>query len=261
MLKKNPLVSVIMNCHNGEKYLEQSVRSVIAQSYDNWELIFWDNVSKDNSKKIIDRFSDKRIKYFKSRSFLKLYASRNLAIQKANGKFITFLDTDDMWQTNKIEKQIDFFSHNKDIEIVYSNYYIFDEAKNKKYTKYRNKQRSGMIFEDLLKDYTVGIGTVCLDKSIFLNYSFNNNFDIIGDFDFFLRLSEKKKIGYIHDSLITYRLHDSNLSKKKLALHANEIRSWIENNGNKAKYKKNLTNLKVYLFKLKFKNFCNLFLK
>jgi hypothetical protein len=116
-----------------------------------------------------------------------------------------------------------------------------------------------MIFKDLLKNYTVGIGTVCLNRDIFNNYTFDDNFDIIGDFDFFLRLSEKKKIGYIHDSLIIYRLHESNLSKKKLPLHANEIKCWIENNRNKPKYKKNLTYLKFYLLKLKFKVLMNFF--
>lgn len=259
MFEENPLVSIIMNCHNGEKYLEQSVNSVIAQSYQNWELIFWDNVSKDSSKKIIDKFSDNRIRYFKAKSFKKLYESRNLAIQKANGKFITFLDTDDMWQTKKIEKQVNFFLQNKDFEIIYSNYHILDERKNKKFIKYQNKQYSGMIFKNLLKNYTVGIGTVCLNRDIFKNYTFNNNFDIIGDFDFFLRLSEKKKIGYIHDSLIIYRLHESNLSKKKLSLHANEIKYWIENNRNKSKYKKKLTYLRFYLLKLKFKSLINFF--
>ena len=214
MPKDKPLVSIIMNCHNGEKYLEQSLISVIEQTYNNWELIFWNNVSDDNSKKIINKFTDRRIKYFEADCFKKLYESRNLAIQKASGKYITFLDTDDLWHKDKIEKQINFFLENKDFEIVYSNYHIFDEGKNKTFIKYKNKQCSGMIFKDLLKDYTVGIGTVCLERRIFNEYSFNNSFDIIGDFDFFLKLSEKRKIGYIHDPLIIYRLHETNLSKK-----------------------------------------------
>lgn len=254
MLEKDPLVSIIMNCHNGEKYLEQSVKSIIAQSYKNWELIFWDNVSQDNSKKIINKFSDDRIKYFESESFKKLYEARNLAVQKANGKFISFLDTDDMWEINKLEKQIEFFSKNKDFEIVYTNYIIIDEKKNKRNIKFKHKQPSGMIFNDLLKDYIVGIGTVCLERKIFNDYSFNSEFNIIGDFDFFLKLSKKKKIGYIHDALLFYRLHNSNLSKKQLTLHANEIQKWIKTNKNNQGYQKNLNYLNFYLFKLKLKS-------
>ena len=113
--KKNnyPSVSVIMNCHNGEKYLKESVRSVINQSYKNWELIFWDNVSTDNSKEIVKSFVDKRIKYFYSKKFTNLYEARNLAIEKASCNYIAFLDTDDKWSADKLEKQINFLNNNK----------------------------------------------------------------------------------------------------------------------------------------------------
>ena len=116
MSETKPLVSVIMNCHNGSKFLEQSIDSIISQTYKNWELIFWDNVSQDDSKKIINKFSDNRIKYFKSKKFNRLYKSRNLAIQNAKGEFISFLDTDDLWQKDKLEKQMNFFQKMKVIK-------------------------------------------------------------------------------------------------------------------------------------------------
>ena len=71
--KSKPLVSIIINCHNGEKYLNKSINSVLSQSYKNWEIIFWDNDSKDNSYKIIKNFKDKRIKYFYSNTYNTLY--------------------------------------------------------------------------------------------------------------------------------------------------------------------------------------------
>ena len=101
-----PLVSVIMNCHNGERYLRQSILSVINQTYKNWEIIFWDNKSTDQSAKIAKSFKDKRIKYFKSNKFEKLYRTRNLAIKRSKGKYISFLDTDDFWNRNKLNSQI-----------------------------------------------------------------------------------------------------------------------------------------------------------
>ena len=85
------------------------------------------------------------------------------------------------------------FLKTKDFEIVYSNYFILDEKKSKKFTKFKKKLNSGMINNDLIKNYTVGLVTVSLKKEIFEEYSFNNNFDIIGDFDLIIRLSEKKK--------------------------------------------------------------------
>ena len=254
---KNPLVSIIMNCHNGEKFLRQSIQSVLHQSYKNWELIFWDNFSEDDSKKIIAKFSDKRIKYFKSTKFNRLYKSRNLAIQNAKGEFISFLDTDDLWQKDKLEKQMNFFSKNEDFEIVYSNYYIYDESKKKKFIKFKKILPSGIIFKQLLRNYTVGIVTICLRRSIFKDSSFKDKFDIIGDFDLFLKLSEDKKIGYMHDVLAVYRLHKSNLSKKKIEQHVIELQTWLQANENRVKYKGNLKHIKFYILKLKLINFFN----
>ena len=101
--KKDEIVSVIMNCHNGDKYLKKSISSILKQSYKKWELIFFDNQSNDKSIEIISSFKDKRIKIFKSKKYLKLYEARNEAIKKAQGKYICFLDTDDWWTPKKIE--------------------------------------------------------------------------------------------------------------------------------------------------------------
>ena len=97
MKKRSPLVSVIMNSHNGEKFLRRSLNSLFRQSYNNWELVFFDNKSSDNSLKILNNYNSKKVRYFYSKKKLKLYDARNKAIKKAKGKFITFLDTDDSW--------------------------------------------------------------------------------------------------------------------------------------------------------------------
>ena len=127
-----------MNCHNGEKYLVHSVRSILQQTYRNWELVFFDNVSNDNSKKIIKSFKDKRIRIFSSKKYLKLYDARNQAINKTKGKYITFLDTDDWWKKDKLQKQMLLLSKNKNAEIIYTNIYVYDQ-KNKKKIKMKNK--------------------------------------------------------------------------------------------------------------------------
>ena len=127
------LVSIIMNCHNGQKFLSDAIQSIINQTYKNWELIFWDNFSTDESENIISQFKDKRIKYFKSKKFTSLYKARNLAIQNVKGEFISFIDTDDMWQKDKLEKTYELFLKNKDYEIAYSNYFITMKLRKKIY--------------------------------------------------------------------------------------------------------------------------------
>ena len=81
-MKKKPLVNIIMNCYNGEKYLKDSIQSVLNQNYKNWELIFWDNQSEDRSKFFFKEFKDKRFALLLRKKFTNLYIARNLAIKK-----------------------------------------------------------------------------------------------------------------------------------------------------------------------------------
>ena len=108
-MSSEPLVSILMNCYNGETYLRESLNSVINQTYKNWELIFWDNQSKDKSAEIFKNYNDHRFKYFYSKDHTTLYKARNLAIEKAKGDFIAFLDTDDLWDENKLKLQMYHF--------------------------------------------------------------------------------------------------------------------------------------------------------
>ena len=256
MKKDNSLtVSIIMNCHNGETFLKQSIDSIINQSFKNWELIFFDNVSDDNSLEIVDSFNDKRIKVFKSEKFINLYHARNEAIQKAKGKYICFLDTDDYWERNKIEEQVNFLENNSNFEMVYSNFYTIKKD-NTKYIQNNYNLPEGKIVKDLLKKYSIGILTACIKKKIFENILFDEKTNIIGDFDFFVKLSCDYNIGCIQKPLAFYRDHENNLSKKKLGVYINELKYWIKNNNKR--YKKlgiSLINIKILLFKLRLKNF------
>ena len=96
-MSKQPLVSIIMNCYNGEEFLQEALESVQAQTYKNWELIFWDNQSSDKSSTILKSFNEPRFRYYYAEEHRNLYDSRNLAIQVSKGDFIAFLDSDDSW--------------------------------------------------------------------------------------------------------------------------------------------------------------------
>ena len=233
--KENPKTSIIMNCHNGEKFLHESINSVLKQSYDNWELIFYDNCSTDKSLSIIKSFNDQRIKVYKSKSFLNLYHARNEAIKKINGKYVCFLDTDDYWTKDKVEQQVEFLETNKQYSMVYSNYYLLDEKKKIKNVYFKFILPEGRITKKILKKYTIGILTTCIKSEVFKSKKFNDKFNIIGDFDFFVNLSTTLNIGSIQDPLAFYREHESNYSKKNMKTHIEELKEWIETN--KLKFK------------------------
>lgn len=226
--KNTPLISVIMNCYNGEKYLQKSVRSVLNQSYSKWEIIFWDNKSTDQSREIILRFKDKRIKYFKTKKFTTLYHARNLAITKAKGKFITFLDVDDWWFKNKLETQVYFLKKNPNTDVLYSNVSIFNQKNNTYKILSKKTLESGKITQSLIDNSRMSILSVILKSEIFKKIKFDKRYTIIGDLDFFVRLSLTKHISSIQQSLAYYRVHDSNLTLKKINLHIKELKNWTK---------------------------------
>ncbi len=230
-MKKEPLVSIIMNCYNGEKYLEESLKSVINQSYQNWELIFWDNLSSDNSKKIINKFNEKRFKYFLSDKHSILYHARNQAIKKANGDFIAFLDTDDVWLKDKLFKQIKLFS-DETIGLVYSNYWRYNKSSFLKKKRLASSKQlpSGFVTDSLIKEYSVGMLTVILRKK-FLEENkdiFNTKFNMLSDLDFVLKFSKKHKFNCIQEPLAIYRQHEEQLQNKNLEKQVEQMLNWYE---------------------------------
>ena len=126
----------------------------------------------------------------------------------------------------------------------------------KKFVQYKKALPEGNITKNLLKKYTIGILTTCIKKEAFKENIFDKNTNIIGDFDFFINLSQKFKIGCIQKPLAYYREHNQNLSKKKLEIYILELSKWISDHNKKFKeYETSLVYLKYFLFKLRIKNF------
>ena len=128
MKKMNDLVSIIMPSYNTASYVKDTVQSVFDQTYPNWELIIVDDCSPDNTDEVVAPFlSDKRIRYLKNEVNSGAAVSRNRALREAKGKWIAFLDSDDLWMPAKLEKQIRFMKEN-DYHFSYTNYEEINEA-------------------------------------------------------------------------------------------------------------------------------------
>lgn len=228
--KINPLVSIIMNCHNGEEYLENSLNTVLQQSYSNYELIFFDNHSNDCSAKIFKRFQNNKFKYYSTNSKVKLYDARNLALQYCKGEIITFLDTDDLWKTNKLEVQVSSMLKENNIGVAYSYYEIYDN--NKKKIKLKKPKSASDITNHLLKDYDIALVSIAIRSELLKikNIRFNSNYNIIGDFDMMLKLSLLSKFQLIKQNLCTYRVHSQSETSKKYDQLISEMKSWYKEN-------------------------------
>ena len=206
------LVSIIMNCHNGEVYLNESVNSIINQTHKNWELIFYDNYSKDNSEIIVKKYNDKRIRYFYSNKLLNLGLARKKALSKAKGKFITFLDTDDVWKKNKLRDQIRVFKDRK-VGFAISNSLFFNKSKSKHfYPSLVNFKKN--VFYELIENYFISFDTVMIRSFHLkkLDHMIDERFNIIHDMDLLIRLSNICEMKYVPLTLSKWRMREESLS-------------------------------------------------
>lgn len=119
----NDLVSIIMPSYNTGKFITETINSVINQTYTNWELIIVDDCSTDNTDEVVAQFNDERIRYLKNPKNSGAAVSRNYALREAKGKWIAFLDSDDLWLPEKLEKQIAFMEKN-DYKFTFTDYKI-----------------------------------------------------------------------------------------------------------------------------------------
>jgi glycosyltransferase involved in cell wall biosynthesis len=253
-MKKHPLVSIIMNCHNGEKYLKKSLQSIKNQEYKNWELIFWDNKSSDKSKKIFSQFKDKRFKYFFSKKKTVLYKARNNAIKKTKGEFIAFLDVDDFWTKDKLTKQVPKFKDKK-TGLVYSNFFKYYDKNKKKKLAFKEKLSQGNITKELLENYRIGILTVMLRKKMIIKRKkiFDYKYDLISDFDFIIFFSLNCKFACVDKPLAFYRIHNYQLQKLRMFEQAKQFCAWYTKKKIEKRFKKyniNKIKKKYYYFDL-----------
>ena len=131
----------------------------------------------------------------------------------------------------------------------------------KTYLNESDKIPSGMITINLLKSYFIGINAILLNKTIFEKFKFDPKYEIIGDFDFFLRLSLSKQFFPIQEALLTYRHHSKNFTNTNIDIYIKELKEWIRENQQLFKKLSNFNRLKIYILKLQIKKYFKIFFK
>jgi len=212
-----------MNVHNGSKFLHEAIDSALTQTYENFEIILWDNHSTDNTREVVKLYSDQRIKYFYSKEFTSLGEARNRAIKKSSGELIAFLDSDDIWMPNKLELQIPMFN-NRDVGIVISDTVFFDECRTRRQLFRKKKPPTGMVFRNLITDYFISMETAIIRRSALnsLDHWFDPRFELIEEYDLFIRLSYKWQLEFVDQVLGKWRIHDTSWTWSKHYLFSSE---------------------------------------
>lgn len=228
MLVAEPKVSVIINCFNGERFLSEALGSVLSQTFHDWELIFWDNCSTDNSAGIVSKFLvDERVRYYLASKHTSLGEARNLAVEKASGEWIAFLDCDDVWFANKLEVQVKLIDSSlPPVDLVYSDIALSIEsssdstalgksAKSKESISpllFRSR-KGGIAFIWLLFECYIPLPSALVRKSVFREVGgINPKLQVAEDYELFLKVLKTGVISYVSEVLGSYRVHDNNLS-------------------------------------------------
>lgn len=210
----NDLVSVITPCYNSEKFIAQTIDSVLAQDYRFWELIIVDDCSTDGSKKIITEYikQDSRIKLVTLRKNFGLSKARNAGVEAASGRYIALLDSDDQWLAEKLTTQVKFMRSNN-LAFTYSSYRLTDE-KNNNLGAFISKE--SIAYHDLLKTCSIGSLTAIYDTKIFGKIYVSDNLKL-PDYVLFLGILKKIPMVYgIKTPLAIYRINPQSYSSNKL---------------------------------------------
>ncbi|MBF0328447.1 MAG: glycosyltransferase family 2 protein [Nitrospirae bacterium] len=227
-----PLVSIVTPMFNAEPYIAETIESVLSQTYENWEMIIVDNCSSDKSRNIVREYASKddRIRLIE----LEFNSGgparpRNIGLGNARGEYIAFIDSDDLWLKEKIEKQINFMTNNENIRLLYSQAFIMHDetiVKRKKPEKWTFKR--GQCFKRLfLSNNFIMCCTVMLrwkgrEDHIFFDES--PDLITVEDFDFWLRVAREGMIDFLEEPFSIYRIHMSNFSASSLIFLKRNIR-------------------------------------
>lgn len=215
-MPNNPLVSVIIPVYNRFEMAKEAVSSVIGQTYRDLELIIVDDGSIDMTSLLPTYYGDDlRIKYIKLNHSGMPGLVRNRGVDIARGKYIAFLDSDDLWMSGKIYRQMKYFEKNPACRIVHTRETWIRNGKTVSQSGFNHK-RFGDIFQDSLEKCIIGPSTVLMEKSLYSELDgFREDLEIAEDYELWLRLCNSNTVGYIDESLITKRAgHSGQLSEK-----------------------------------------------
>ena len=215
MRMKEALLSIVMPAYNCEKYVVEAINSVIAQTYQNWELLVLDDGSKDNTLQVINEFGykDPRIRCMQNEQNMGVSATRNRGIELASSDWIAFLDSDDMWESTKLEKQIEIVEK-KAAEFVFTgSSYINEEGE-----PYKGmfEVPEEVNYKKLRKQNVISCSSVLVKKKYFEKIKMEKD-EIHEDYAVWLRILKLGVIAYgVNEPLLIYRISRNSKSGNKI---------------------------------------------
>ena len=241
MLKKEalntPFFSVIINCHNSQSYLREALASVVSQTFQDYEIIIFDNASTDATG-VISKTFGYDIHYYFSEVKLTLGAARNRASMKAKGKYIAFLDSDDVWLPSKLEAQHAAITERDSVDIVGlcgtdALRVAADMTPIAKYSLGRIRPKEN-VMTSLMYDCFIPMSSTAVNRRVCMDLGgFDESFEIIEEWDLWIRIARMFEVVYLPECYVQIRFHRSNTSKNYVGQDSEITRmlSGIETSG------------------------------
>ena len=220
-----PVFSIVVNCRNGETYLREALDSIYAQTFQSWEIIFYDNGSTDSSLEIANSY-DSRLKIHKAEKSTNLGEARFNAVNMCAGKYLCFLDVDDVYCPEKLQRQLDIFNR-ENVVMVSGGMDVIDGQG--LYVKTIFPRVSGSdLYVGLLKKYQIFMCTVAIDLAYMRqnNYNFDKAFTYSPDYKLFMTIAQGANIHLADKVLSKYRTHGDNLSNSTRSLVRGQEALW-----------------------------------
>jgi len=219
-----PKVSIIIPAYNRAKFIEETIKSVLNQTIEDLEVIIVDDGSTDGTKKIIENLSEKdnRIRYFYQNNHGKPSIPRNIGFKNSSGKYIAFLDSDDIWLPEKLEKQIDLFEKDKigKLGFVDCGYMIIDENGLEIKQNYASHPCSfrGNVFRYFLEDHMIMTpGSILIRRNVLDKVGlFDERLKCLDDWDMWIRISKCYNFDFTDEKLFKYRVHRNSVTASVL---------------------------------------------
>lgn len=228
-----PLVSVIIPAYNSEKYIGAAIDSVLAQTYKNYEIIVVDDGSTDNTSEVVNKYIipqtiDRRqptVKYIYQQN-KGPSAARNKGIKESNGEYIAFLDSDDMWLPEKLNRQMEFFASSDGYGLIFIGHYLINEMGSCVTThKIDHPETITGVKSFLFGNPHLGTSTIVIPKKCFDEVGlFDETLMAAEDIDMWIRISRKYKVGCINEPLVRIRFRERSQSTRKDFAHNGRLR-------------------------------------
>lgn len=239
-------VSVVMPAFNASLFISEAIRSVLSQTYSNLELIIIDDCSTDNTVKIVETFTDPRIRLIRNSKNSGISVSRNKGINSAKGEWIAFLDSDDIWREEKIEKQLLLYEESPEAKLIFTASSFINERGER--LKYELNVPKTINRKDLLKQNLISCSSVLVKKELMIKYPMPVSLKSMHeDFAVWLSVLNEEKYAYaVQEPLLIYRVSSGSKSGNKLKAAQMNWNTYCYIGLN---MKEKITNMTVYAFR------------